>query len=187
MLPNNETQSAIRGFVAGIGATVPMTAVMILLRRLLPARERYELPPELIVEDAAHAAGVADELSEKHVKLATLLSHFGYGGAMGGIYGALAPRLPLPPVAGGIAFGLAVWGASYLGWLPAVRSRASAPREPTRRNAMMIAAHIAWGAATCVMYRALERQIRTRRQATVSSDQKAAIASSSAYSGSSDP
>jgi len=47
----------------------------------------------------------------------------------------------------GIVFGLGVWAASYLAWLPALGILPPATEAPPRRNAVMIAAHIVWGAA----------------------------------------
>ena len=134
------------GSVAGFAATGPMTLLMEALHVGLPREERDPQPPRQIVDRAAHAAG-ADDLSEGERQGLALVSHFGYGASAGALYGALAPSLPLPPVAGGVAYGLAVWAAGYLGWLPAAGLYRSALREPARRNALLIAAHVLWGAS----------------------------------------
>jgi uncharacterized membrane protein YagU involved in acid resistance len=77
---------------------------------------------------------------------ATTLAHYGYGTAMGAIYGVVQRHVRMRSVPAGIAFGLGVWAVSYLGWLPTFGWRASAGRQSVRRNLMMIAAHIVWGA-----------------------------------------
>lgn len=79
----------------------------------------------------------------------TLAAHLGYGAAIGAAYGALPARMPgaaLSPEAKGIVWGLAVWTTSYLGWLPLVHVLRPATEHPARRTALMIAAHVLWGA-----------------------------------------
>jgi hypothetical protein len=51
-------------------------------------------------------------------------------------------------VLAGVGFGLAVWAVSYLGWLPAAGILSPATEHPARRNALMIGAHVVWGATT---------------------------------------
>ena len=132
------------GAIGGIVATGPMTAAMILLHRRLPLAERYPLPPREITMKIASEAGVAGELSGSARTAVTLLSHFGYGAAAGALYaGALDPREA--PLGKGFLFGLLVWAASYLGWLPAAGILSSATEHPGRRSALMIVAHLIWG------------------------------------------
>jgi hypothetical protein len=45
-----------------------------------------------------------------------------------------------------VTYGLAVWSASYLGWLPAVGLYRSALDDSPRRNLLMLSAHVVWGA-----------------------------------------
>jgi uncharacterized membrane protein YagU involved in acid resistance len=89
-----------------------------------------------------------------------LLAHFGYGAATGALYAPLARALRPPAVPGGVAFGLAVWGASYLGLLPALGILRPATEHPPRRTALMIAAHVVWGAVLGL----LVAQLRRRRE-----------------------
>ena len=139
----------VAGAMAGLTATGPMTAVMVAAHDALPPHERHGLPPEHVTANAARAAGAheAAQLRERRV-LATIPMHFGYGAAMGAAYGALAPHVPGPGVAKGVAFGLAVWAGSYLGWLPAMGLHPPATQESAGRNAMMIGAHVVWGVVT---------------------------------------
>lgn len=136
----------LAGALAGLLATFPMTAVMQGLHRRLPPDERYPLPPREITGELARRAGVDDSLSEDERVAATHLLHYGYGAAAGALYPLLAPRGD--PLVHGAAYGVAVWAASYLGWIPALRILRPATRHPARRNALMIAAHLVWGAAT---------------------------------------
>lgn len=138
----------ISGAIAGFIATIPMTLAMKAMHEQLPAEEKYPLPPRLIVENAEEAAGVEEEIDEKDEHRLTLASHFAYGTATGALYGAAMNSLGKEPTAiNGVAYGLGVWTASYLGLLPAVGLLAPATEHPARRNALMIAAHVVWGAS----------------------------------------
>jgi uncharacterized membrane protein YagU involved in acid resistance len=83
----------------------------------------------------------------------TTAAHFAYGAAMGAVIATLNPD---PGKKSGAAAGVAVWLASYMGWIPAVRTLEPATKHPARRNALMIAAHVVWGSATAAAMRELK-------------------------------
>lgn len=153
MATNSLLPDAIRGGVAGALATVAMTAAMVCMHRRLPKRQRYGLPPEHIVNELLERTDADDQLSRRQFKSLSMVVHHGYGTTMGAAYGILAPRVQTPRVLSGVCFGMAVWVVGYLGWLPALRMDASATREPEQRNALTIAAHLLWGAATGLLTR----------------------------------
>ncbi len=135
------------GALAGLAATGPMTLAMKLMHEQLPREEQYPLPPRQVTEGVTDKAGVNHQLGEEGRRAATWASHFAYGAACGALYGALSGgRLDEHPLAAGAGFGVAVWAASYLGWLPAAGIISPATEHPARRNALMIAAHLVWGA-----------------------------------------
>jgi hypothetical protein len=136
------------GALAGLAATVPMSAAMKLMHEQLPEHEQYPLPPRAVTMEMAERAGVREHLDEDEREAATWAGHFGYGAACGALYGALAANARVPPLAAGVGFGLAVWAGSYLGWLPAAGLIPPATEHPPRRTALMIAAHAVWGATT---------------------------------------
>jgi putative membrane protein len=140
--------SWLQGAIAGFIGTVPMTIFMLTTQRFLPHGQRYALPPEIITQELAHRAHVRHHMNKQAVLAATLVSHFGYGATMGMLYTLAARKLPLPAALKGILFGLIVWAGSYLGLLPLLGMWESAYVEPSRRNLMMIAAHVVWGAST---------------------------------------
>ena len=146
----------LAGTVAGLTATAPMTAAMELLHRQLPLHERYSLPPRQITENVADKTGAARHLNGEQRTAATWIAHFAYGTSVGGLYGPLAARVPGPAVGKGIAYGLLVWSGSSLGLLPALGLLSPATRHPPRRTALMIAAHIVWGATLGVLTDMLE-------------------------------
>ena len=144
------------GALAGLAATAPMTLAMKLMHEQLPRGERYPLPPRQVTEGVAEKAGVNEQLGEEERRAATWVSHFAYGTACGALYGALSGgRADERPVLAGVGFGLAVWAGSYLGWLPAAGIISPATEHPARRNALMIGAHVVWGATTGIVLEGL--------------------------------
>src|SRR5919109_1463455 len=110
--------SWLKGALAGFIATAPMTVFMLTTQRFLPKGQQYELPPELITKELAYRAHVRWHMNKTQILAATLLSHFGYGAAMGALYSPLDKKLSLPAVVKGVIFGFVVWASSYLGLLP---------------------------------------------------------------------
>lgn len=131
------------GMLAGIAATVGMTAAMHRMHARLPAPERYPLPPrEIVGRIGGRPAGAGT----------AMLAHFGYGALTGGLF-ALQGRRSVPA---GALYGAGVWAASYFGWVPLARTLEPADRHPMRRNALMIAAHVLWGGLLAAGLREIE-------------------------------
>lgn len=140
-------RSLVDGAVAGLIATGPMTAVMVLCKQMLPRQDQYSLPPEQIVEDLAEAGQVEELLAHPQKEPIVWSAHYGYGALMGLLYGALVQSGNQRSIQRGMAYGLGVWAANYLVALPAANMRAGAHGQSAARNAMMIVSHLAWGAA----------------------------------------
>jgi uncharacterized membrane protein YagU involved in acid resistance len=138
------------GSIAGFVGTMAMTAAMRRMHRGLPAKERYSLTPREIIDSGSSQIGAA--LPNEAAKDVTTAAHFAYGAAMGALIAAMNPD---PKKKTGAAAGFAVWLASYMGWLPAVGTLEPATRHPARRNALMIVAHLVWGASTAAAIREL--------------------------------
>ena len=134
------------GALAGLVATAPMTVAMRALWEKLPENERYPAPPREIV-DRTTGGGAAT----------ALLSHFAYGALCGVLFAAGTRR----SLGEGVAFGVGVWAASYLGLLPSLGVLRPAWAHPPRRTALMLCAHVAWGAATALACKELERASET--------------------------
>lgn len=150
--PDPLSSRVLVGAIAGFVGTAAMTAAMRRLHRRLPHAERYPLPPREISEivTAPDGEAGAEDLS--------LAAHFAFGAAAGSLLGAPEGRMSLRR---GLAGGLAVWTASYLGWVPAGRILEPAHRHPMRRNALMIAAHLVWGLSTALTARELAKSRET--------------------------
>jgi hypothetical protein len=136
--PGMASRAAL-GAVAGYSATLAMTVLMQRLHEHLPEEERYPLTPREITQTLA-PAGDEDATATR-----TLLAHFAYGALTGALYGVASPRAA--PISGAL-YGVGVWCASYLGWIPSFGILKAATAHPARRNGLMLAAHIVWGAVT---------------------------------------
>ena len=137
--------TALVGSLAGLIATVPMSATMLLLRRFAPPETRYApLPPETVTANAAEEAHVRDDLGAEGLRAATVAGHFAYGAAAGALFAPIAGWTPRP-VAAGVGFGLALWAVGYQGWVPDFGLMPPATEQPAGRNTVMIAAHAVWG------------------------------------------
>ncbi|HYG47937.1 MAG TPA: hypothetical protein VD846_08335 [Allosphingosinicella sp.] len=144
------TSRLLIGGIAGLVGTMAMTAAMRRLHRRLPAKERYPLTPREIVDSGSKQLGVP--LAGEAAKDVTTAAHFAYGAACGAMIAALNPD---PRKRTGAAAGVAIWLASYMGWIPAVGTLEPATRHPARRNLLMIGVHLVWGAATAAAIREL--------------------------------
>jgi hypothetical protein len=141
------------GTVAGLLATVPMTAVM------LAAQRRGwlgEAPPKKITK-----ALLDPPTGTK--RLATAFTHFGFGAAAGAIYGWVRARPPGPARGAleGAGFGTAVWAASYAGWVPALGILPPPQDDRPDRQATMLVAHWVFGATLGALV-SLGRTLRQR-------------------------
>lgn len=159
---------ACRSAFAGLLATIPMTITMRFLQSRLPARERYPLPPRQITANAARRVGALHHLDQESLTALTAVAHFGYGTAIAMPYALLDP-VPVRPAAKGAAYGMLVWGASYLELLPRLDLLAPATRHPARRTALMITAHLIWGVSLATSFEGLKSlssrtQVRKRQR-----------------------
>lgn len=158
----------IRGAIAGLAATGPMTIFMVLAHRRLPRNQQYELPPATITDAALRRLGIAEQVPAPAQEALSVANHFAYGAATGALYGLLAdaPTDKSPGArryARAIAYALGIWTGSYLGWLPAAGVHRSALREPLARNALMLAAHVIWGAGLALAGEYLNIRSNTMR------------------------
>lgn len=163
--PDSQQRSQLgilAGLVSGALATVPMTLAMKALHRQLPPEERYPLPPAEITAKLGEEVGMPEKPHTSSQLALTLAAHFGYGAAAGGLYAPLARRLPGHPLAKGIGFGLTVWTVSYLGLLPSLGILTPATEHPARRNALMIAVHVLWGAVLGLSFESLNQRVNQR-------------------------
>ena len=137
----SRTSAAVAGLSAGAVATVAMSAVMVTGNRIGLMTEQ---PPTVVTTRALRTAGVQRPTAA--ASLVAPVSHLGFGAA-GGLLYALLRRL-VPDAPGGmlgVAFGLAVWAVSYVGWIPALGILPPPGSDERGRPAVMVAAHVVYG------------------------------------------
>ena len=137
-------ETLARGALAGLAATVPMTAVIGAGR---VAGLMGTPPPVEITENVAEQVGEDPDRQSREFQAAWLAAHLGYGAACGLVFSAIRPVLPRSDLAGGLLFGVAVWGVSYIGLMPSLNLYPSAQDDSNQRKAVMIAAHAVFGSA----------------------------------------
>ncbi|GER87739.1 membrane protein [Dictyobacter vulcani] len=154
------TFPSIVGAAAGGIATIPMSLFMLAAHKFLPDWQKDALPPEKVTGEVAERANI--DLNKPALLGTTLTAHLGYGASMGSLYITFASKLKLPPLLKGSLFGVGVWAASYMGWLPAGKFLAAGTNETQERNMLMIIAHLIWGGVTGVVADQLEKQLGTK-------------------------
>lgn len=132
-----------RGAAGGLAGTLAHSAVMLAGRAL---GLRGKLPPKTITDELVESLG-ADPSEGTRGALA-VANHIAMGATSGALFGALQPPMPRgKSMLAGAAYGLAVWFASYEGWVPHVLGALPrAHRDRWDRQAYLIAAHVAFGA-----------------------------------------
>lgn len=145
--PNPLFSKMIHGAAAGWVATAPMTLFMELAWRLLPAREKYPLPPRIITNKLRRRWASKRPFRQTGETALTLFLHFLFGAMAGVVYGVFENEINTKSHLKGISAGLILWSGSYLGWIPATHLLPSAVKQPWRRTLLMIVAHVVWGGA----------------------------------------
>jgi len=139
---------------AGVVATVPMTILMEELHRTLPREHDGPLPPREVTEGVyERMGGDVAAVPEPNLEQATVVAHYGFGGAAGAIFPLVAPQGLPGAVGAGALYGVGVWTGSYLGLLPALGVRHHPRHDSAARTAMMIAAHVVWGVTLALIVR----------------------------------
>lgn len=148
--PQQILDGAVTGAKAGMQATVPMGATMRL--GMMATSSPSRVPFSAVMKTIEKKVGL--QVTEPEHVAASWAGHMAYGAAFGALFGAAQAALPQQArttgvsTAIGAAFGLSLWAASYLGWLPAMGIMKSARKSSAGFNATNIAAHLVWGGAT---------------------------------------
>ncbi len=136
----------LRGAVAGALATAPMSALMIGGKQLGLMRG---MPPEKITSRVLRRSGIRPSKGQQDA-LATVF-HLGFGTGAGAVFGVIAPKPLIARVPLGMAYGAAIWGVSYMGWVPAFGIMPAADRDRRDRQMIMLAGHLVYGTALALL------------------------------------
>jgi len=81
--------------------------------------------------------------------------HYGFGGALGLVYGTMAAVAPRATAAGGLGFGAAVWLGAHVVAVPALGLAPAPWQRPPRNEGAELALHLAYGATVALVRRAV--------------------------------
>ena len=134
----------MRGAAGGLAGTLAHSAVMLAGRALGLGGK---LPPKEITDELVESLGI-DPGEHTRTALA-VANHIAMGATTGALFGLVQPPMSRgKSMLAGAAYGLAVWFASYEGWVPHVLgAMRRAHRDRWDRQAYLVAAHVAFGAA----------------------------------------
>jgi pimeloyl-ACP methyl ester carboxylesterase len=156
--------SLLRGVVAGAAGTGVMTGYQLAVAKLrgkplstpVPQRWADAPAPAQAAKKIADAVGQGRRLTRENVPLLTNAMHWLYGVSWGAFYGVAAAAARPDPVAGGLAFGTGVWGASYAELVP-LGVYQPPWKYPAKELAVDLSYHVVYGLAVAAAYAALDR------------------------------
>jgi hypothetical protein len=133
----------VKGILAGIVATVPMTVVMEVGQRSGLLRRQ---PPEEITDRLLASAGATKAAPVQRQGAAGLV-HLATGATLGAIFAAVPQPSRLTHRIGlGAAYGLGVYTLNYAGVAPTARLMPAPSQDRSSRQVMTFAAHLVFGA-----------------------------------------
>lgn len=136
---------AVRPALSGLIATSAMSAVLGIARKMGLLGTP---PPKRITASALRKMGRSPRRAHTPLfRAAWVAAHLGYGAFCGVLYHPVRRFIHVHRYLSGLAFGLLVWAARYLGMLPALGLYPRADRDKNSRTASMIAGHIVFGIA----------------------------------------
>jgi hypothetical protein len=145
------------GGLGGAAATAAMTGWMAIGQLTGP---HGEPPPKRLVRRLARRAGVPARRGGPGTWLASAAAHLGFGTSCGALYGTVVPR---STATRGVAFALAVWAASYAGWVPALGLLPPPDKDIPRRAWTTLTAHVVYGAVLGAVLARWDQGVRVGR------------------------
>jgi uncharacterized membrane protein YagU involved in acid resistance len=155
----NTTNRALLGALAGAAGGLAMTLmIQKVAPKVLPEEMRPGgFAPKKAVQWTEEKAGQPEALSEGEEMKAAMGAHLGYsamGGAMYGIARESVRGIPAP--LSGAVFGLALWGLSFEGWMPALGIMERTTDKPIKKWPAPIMGHLIYGVVTALSFEGLE-------------------------------
>lgn len=123
-------------------------------------------PPENEAKEEDSTIKVAERVSERvrhrpldesEKPIAGHVVHYGFGAAMGLLYGAAAPAMPVVTAGVGAAFGAVVWLGAHAMVVPALGLARSPLRQPLAKEALEFVLHLAYGVTVGLVQRVAVR------------------------------
>jgi uncharacterized membrane protein YagU involved in acid resistance len=114
--------TAIRGFIAGVLGVIGMAGVSFTMRRMVePTKPIGTTHYEKVVEKSRATFQPGSEPLDKETQVRIgEVSHLAFGGVWGVIFAFAMRNNDIKPLVHGVAFGTAVWGLAFGGYMPAL-------------------------------------------------------------------
>ena len=152
---------ALASIVSGLVGGLLGAGVMSAGHALLAANKDKDVAAAAEDDDATlKVAGRVSELvrdrplAESEKPMAGPLVHYGFGAAMGLLYGTTAVAMPIVTAGAGAVFGGAVWLGAHATVVPALGLARSPLREPLSKEARELVLHLAYGLTVGLVHRA---------------------------------
>jgi putative membrane protein len=137
-------RSLAKGLIAGLIGGLVGTLAKTLAERMFPPRTHGEPePPELLSEKVA-----GHPLDATTKAIASEGIHWGFGGAVGAAYGALAEYYPAATAKEGASFGMALEALTHESALPALGLSGNSEDQTLREHASEMTSHVVYGVTT---------------------------------------
>ena len=156
------TDAAIRGALGGVAGGLAMYGMkQKVAPKVIPEDMRREgFAPRKAVEWAEEQAGHPNALTDAEEEKAAMAAHLAYSAGFGALYGLVRRKADgVPTPLAGALFGLAVWGVNFEGLMPALGMMKATTDMPMQKWPPDIMGHVIYGAATAVVYEALENAL----------------------------
>ncbi|NJK82332.1 MAG: DUF1440 domain-containing protein, partial [Chloroflexaceae bacterium] len=132
---------------------------------LLLPRHTAPLGPDRIMRWFEARVGLDKRLNRAQHWTLTLASHIAYGAVGGMAFVPFAARHAHYTIHRGVTFGVVVWAVGYLGWMPALHIIPRPPHRSPYRRAILVSAHLVWGATLALLLAYLQQgPIREQQQ-----------------------
>jgi putative membrane protein len=144
MEQSKDTNSLLKGLLAGVVGGLVATAVKTLAEKVYPPRTHGEPEPNEVA--AEKLAG--QPLEEGSREAAGEAIHWVFGAAAGGFYGVLAEMYPQVTAKSGATFGLTLMSLTHEGALPAFGLSEPHEDQTLRERTSEASTHVIYGVVT---------------------------------------
>ncbi len=143
-----DQRSVTKALVAGLIGGIVATAAKSVAERAFPPRTHGEPePPEVLADKLAGEFGTGP-LTDSETAVAAQGIHWGFGAAVGAMYGVVAEYFPAATDKDGASFGMALAAFTHEGALPAMGLSAAVADQTTREQTSEMASHVVFGVVT---------------------------------------
>jgi hypothetical protein len=154
--------NAAAGLAGGLAASWAMGVFNQLLSKLSGTANEHEGGQDSTVQvaEAVSQRVFRSQISAEEKALAGPAVHFTFGATMGALYGVLTGKNPHIAAGTGVPFGIAIWAGAHVTAVPALGLSKPPLQKPLAGEAIELASHVVYGAATDTVRRIFLRTAR---------------------------